>query len=490
MRQRHHKGLFFLLPLFILLAFLLESCTLSGPDGPSTKVAVDLTAPIGTSQFSPGFSYVDTSLEYPAGNNDQNAVNQARSLLKGVARYVDTSIMGWGVDDPWPDPNQSEPSNWSSLDAHMRLILATGGIPVLTLAEAPWWMKGQLQPNGTTRLLTQADEWADIAYGSRVLDNKLDAWLLLVQRVAERYMVPPYNVRYFQVWNELKGYYNPQTNAYDYTTSQGKPGAPVAQHGYTYMYNLVYERLMQTATSLNIAPTSIQVGGPYVVMDTWSTPAQSNSSSLSSAYGTYDQRSLDVVQYWLQNKAGAGFITIDSGNRNKDNIDVTDPFNAAEKFADITRWIRTLDPQAYPGARTLPIWWAEWYASPYPTPFTTSYDNAVKTYALIKLLEAGGAVALSWGSPGNDPSSAGLWTPTTAGGGQPYPWYSSLKALNDDFPPGTLLYHTAVSFPDTVEALASAKKIMLVNKLNRPLSVSVASQTIQLAPYQVSVLNL
>ncbi len=490
MRKIHNKGLSLWLPLLILFPLLLESCSLSDLGEASVRVEVDLASPTATSQFSPGFSYVDTSLNYPWDNNGLSAVNSARSLLKGMARYVNTPIMGWGVADPWPDPTQSEPTNWSSLDQRMKLILSTGATPVITLAEAPWWMKGQLQPDGTTTVLTRSDEWADIAYASRVLDDKMGAWLHLVQRVAERYMVPPYNVRYFQVWNELKGYYDPVTNAYDYTTSPGNPAAPVVQHGYTYMYNLVYDRLMQVAESLHIALASIKVGGPYVVMDTWSSASQSNPSHISNAYGTYDQRPLDVVQYWLQHKAGAGFITVDGGNGNKDNVNVADPFTAAEKFADVTRWIRSLDNQVYPGAATLPIWWAEWYASPYATSSDANYDNAVKSYAIMKLIEAGGAVALSWGNPGEDPVGASLWTPTTVGGGQPLPWYFSLKALNDYFPPGTLLYHTVVSLPKAVEALASAQKVILVNKMNQPLSVTVNSHTIQLAPYQVSVVNV
>ncbi len=489
-RQIQNKGLLLFLPLFMMLAFLLEGCYPADPHGLSASVTVDLASPVGVSQFSPAFTLVDTSLDYPQGNNDQGAVNNARSLLKHMARYVNTQIMAWGVDDPWPDPAQSEPTNWSSLDNRMKLILATGAIPVITLAEAPWWMKGQLQPDGTTRLLTQADEWSDIAYSSRVLDNKMNAWLHLVQRVAERYMAPPYNVRYFQVWNELKGYYNPVTNAYDYTTSPGNPGAPVARHGYTYMYNHVYETLMQVAGSLGLSPACIKVGGPYVVIDTWSSIFQSNPSRIIKAYGTYDQRSLDVVRYWLQYKTGAGFITLDSGNRNKDNIDITDPFTAAEKFADVTRWVRSLDDKVYPGATTLPIWWAEWYASPYMNPPDEHYDNAVKSYAIIKLLEAGASVALSWGSPGNDPTSSGLWTATTVGGGQPFPWYFSFKAFGDAFPPGKQLYRTAVSLPGKVEALASATKVMLVNKTEQTITVSVNGRTTQLAPYQVSVVDV
>ena len=234
------------------------------------SVTTDRASPLGRSQFAPGITHVDNSLDYLSGTNSLAAIQNASALLRKSVTYQNTPIMGWGLPDPWPDPSASEPSNWSALDARLQLIANTGGVAVLTLCEAPWWMKGQLQPNGTTLALTQADEWSTRAYSSRILDDEMGAWLHLVQRVAERYMAPPYNVRYFQVWNELKGYYNPVTNDYDYTTSAGHPGTPSATHGYTYMYNLVYGRLMSVADSLGIARSDVQVGGPYPVMDTWS----------------------------------------------------------------------------------------------------------------------------------------------------------------------------------------------------------------------------
>src|SRR5258708_14099368 len=368
MRSIQFKGLFLLvlvLLLLFLLSVVLNNCYLTNSCRLSVSVTLDLSSPIGASQFSPGLTVVDTSLDYQNGTNDRLAVNHARSLLKQMARYVNTNIMAWGLDDPWPDPTQSEPTDWNSLDTRMGLILDTGAVPVITLTEAPWWMKGQLQSDGTTRSLTSDEEWSDIAYSSPLLDKKMYAWLHLVQRVAERYMVPPYNVRYFQVWNELKGYYNPKTNAYDYTTSPGDPSSSVAQHGYTDMYNQVYERLNQVASSLHISPSSIQVGGPYVPMDTWSSTLQSDASSMTKAYGTYDQRPLDVVHYWLQHKEAPGFMALDGSNRNNDNVNIADPFTAAEKFADMTNWIRSLNNSIYPGASKLPIWWAKSYASPY-----------------------------------------------------------------------------------------------------------------------------
>lgn len=475
--------------LLVLLLHVFFICT-AGAAPPPISVHVDLSTPIGTSAFSPGLTHVDTTLT-PYGN-DTTAVNNVKSLIRGAIPYEATPIMAWGVDDPWPDPSQAEPSNWATLDSRVQLIQETGGIPVLTLGEAPWWMKGQLQAGGTTYQLTQADEWSSIAYSSRILDNKMDAWLHLVQRVAERYMAPPYNVRYFQVWNELKGYYNPMLNNYDYTNSSGNPSGPNAMHGYTYMYNQVYQRLMSVADELHIAQASVKIGGPYVVMDTWSTMRQSNPSSITTAYGTFDQRPLDVIQYWLQHKIGAGFITLDGGNNNKDNINLTDPFTASQKFADVTRWIRSLDNSIYPGAATLPIWWAEWYAAPYTDTANDTYNNAVKSYAMIELLKAGGAVPFSWGGTGEGTQSSGLWTTTrmnASNRGRALPWYYSYKDFRNDFPSGTILYNTLVSAPNSIEALASSNMLMLVNKTASNLLVDVDGTFLTLTPYQVVVLN-
>jgi hypothetical protein len=447
------------------------------------------TPPIGLSQFSPGITLEDNSLDYPLGNNDPAAIDNVKSLMKQGIPYVNTPIMAWGVGDPWPDPSRPQPTNWGDLDKRMQLIVQTGGIPVITLAEAPWWMKGQLQANGKTRLITKAEEWSDVAYAARILDNKMNAWLLLVQRVAERYMAPPYNIRYFQVWNELKGYYNPITNTYDYTDSPGNPDKPVATHGYTYMYNQVYNRLMQVAASLHVPASSIKVGGPYVPVATWSSTSQSNPSNITKAYGTYDQRPLDVITYWLQHKAGAGFITLDGANLNEDHIAVSDAFTAAEKFADMTRWIRSLNNQLYPGAATLPVWWAEWYATPYTKTPDNALNNAIKTYAMMKLLQAGGAVAFSWGGLGDGMSDRGLWTSTTPGGGQPLPWYYSYKAFTQYFPPGTPLYRVTLSLPGEVEALASATNIMLVNKTATTITLAVNGMSVSLDPYQVRVIS-
>lgn len=447
----------------------------------SVTVTINKNTPIGVSQFVPGMTNSNTNLFDPWAGNNHAAVQRALGLIGQGLSFVNVHMMAWGAEDPWPDPAKTEPDNWASLDRKMQVALKTHTTPVLTLCEAPWWMKGRLNANGTTTLLSSNDDFSDIAYESRILDNKMDDWLKLVQRVAERYMVAPYNVRYFQVWNELKGYYNPATNNWDVSTSAGDSRGPNAKHGYTYMYNRVYTTLKEVASENGIDPATIKVGGPYATIDTLSSFAQSDPSRFVQPYGVFDQRSLDAVTYWLKYKIGAEFITIDGSMSNDDNIVRADAFTAARKFADMVHWIRSLDPAIYPGATTLPIWWAEWYADPYSQSASAS-DNALKSFAMIELLKAGGAVALAW-------DSAALWTSTAnSNGGQPLDWYFSYKAFKDYFGPGTTIYQTNVS-SNKVEALASPRKTMLVNKTNTILTVSVDDTSVVLFPYGVRVID-
>ena len=80
---------------------------------PSVTVTIDHSSPVGNSQFTPGISLVDNSLNYPWGNNDFDAVKRVKSLIKNAIPFENTYIMAWGISDPWPDPSQHEPSDWS-----------------------------------------------------------------------------------------------------------------------------------------------------------------------------------------------------------------------------------------------------------------------------------------------------------------------------------------------------------------------------------------
>jgi hypothetical protein len=444
-----------------------------------------------TSQYASGLTISDSSLD-PGNGGDPTAEANVESMMQQSTQYINTPIMGWGLPDPWPDPSTPAPTDWSALDARVQMAVNMGKTPIITLAIAPWWMKGEYMGDGKTQQLTASDEWQPIAYNSRILDNKMNDWTQLVQDVAQRYMSPPYNVRNFQVWNELKGYFDSDTNAYDYTTSPGEPNGPNARNGYTYMYNQVYKTLMNVATSQHVAQQDVKVGGPYVFADVWSNQKQSDPSDISTPYGVFDQRPLDVIQYWLQHKIGAGFITFDSSLEDRDTMKILNqqPFVAANLFADMVSWIRSLNPSLYPGSTTLPINLAEWFSWTETSGTTVYEDNALKAYTMMQFIQAGGGTALSWNNFGNGGSDYGLWTSTAAyGGGQPYPWYSTYKSLYDDFSAGTVIYKADVSDATEVAAMASNSKLMLVNKTANSVTVHVNGTTIPLTPYEVSITN-
>ncbi len=511
------------------LAQILTRITTATTPTPTASVTADVNVTINksqiaaTSQFSPGFTHVDESLENISTNNS-TAVTSARNLVKTSTTFENSHIMAWGVSDPWVDPNTSEPTYWADMDGRINLANSLGATSIITLCEAPWWMKGQLQSNGTTKLIPNSlGEWDNHTYStsftdfrgitypagyvspgpysSRILDNQMSKWLLLVQRVAERYMAPPYNVRYFQVWNELKGYYNPNTNLYDFSTSAGDPSGYNAKHGYTYMYNQTYAKVRQVATNMGIPLSSVFIGGPYPVIGTWSETGAGGHATTETLlqnkpYGTFDQRELDAMKYWFQNKSGAEFIDIDMKNRNKplagseDPSVLADPYISNNTFPDVINWIRSLNNTTYPGAATLPIFFAEWYSNPYHS-FDPAFNNSVKSDAIIKIIKAGGRSALLWGGiqTGNWYVNQSLFTNTNvSGGGQAYPWYYSLKAIKDYFGPGTQIFST-ISSSNNIAVMSGPVKTMLVNKTSSALSVNLSGVLHNLAAYEVKVVN-
>ena len=93
------------------------------------------------------------------------------------------------------------------------------------------------------------------------------------------------------VWNELKGFYDDAENRWDY-------------EGYTALYNEVYK-------AVKAVRPDVQVGGPYAVITSLDPGQADGSGELKGDWGVADQRSLDVVDYWLKNNVGADFIALD-----------------------------------------------------------------------------------------------------------------------------------------------------------------------------------
>ena len=78
---------------------------------------------------------------------------------------------------------------------------------------------------------------------------------------------------------------------------------------------------------------------------------------------------------------------------------------------------------------------------------------------------------------------------SVVGGGQPTPFYDTLKAFKEDFPPGTQIYRTTSSSPEKVIALGSAKKTLLVNKTDSARHIRLNGASFILFPYEVRVVD-
>ncbi len=378
--------------------------------------------------------------------NNPTAVSNARSVLRRSATFQNQHLMGWGADNPEPSPGVY---NWHSLDHRVDLIRRSGGVPILTLAGAPDWMTGgKAGETDWSENLTRAP-----------LPKYVDDFATLSAKAATRYP----QIRYFQVWNELKGMYNPLRNRWD-------------AERYTDLYNAVYRAVKA------VRPDAL-IGGPYVVVDSWRPGNASHPSDLFGGWGVADRRALEVIEYWLSNHRGADFLAVDADTVTKSGELVADEFSATEKFADVARWVRS--------RTNLPIVWAEWGVQPRSATWPLRRQNAVMTTAVARMAMSGASIALLWGPQQNDGICRGcLWTDTQKrGGGESTPFAKSMASWRLAFPPGTQIREIGLE-DASVLAIASDRTLLVVNQSDRTREVAVGRLVVPLGGYEVRYVGL
>ena len=331
--------------------------------------------------------------------NPRPATERATKILGRVTDMANQHIMGWGALNPSPYPGERQ---WDSLDVRVRLMESAGVEPVITLCCAPDWMKGG-EPGET--------DWSRIEV-SPDPEHYADFAELAVD-VARRYP----QVEHFVVWNELKGFFDPERGRWDIES-------------YTQLYNLVYR-------ALKAYNPTIAVGGPYVVMDSWSdADTTSHPSAVSGPWGVLDQRALDAVDYWLNHAIGADFLAVDGSNGTEDEGLLTEPHLANEKFTATTQWLVS---------RTdLPVWWMELYPDVTPEDDVDApYAVDVALDAILRIGDVGGEVVFLWQpEAGQDFHSVALWDSTAAiDGGQPKPLVERLEELEGMWLAGIAVKH-------------------------------------------------
>lgn len=389
----------------------------------------------------PGWGFTHT--QYSADSGRPAAVESVTAMLGERPMLQNQHIMGWGAGNPQPRPGQYD---FAALDSRMEFVERSGGIPVITLCCAPDWMKGG-QPGET--------DWSRIEEAPT--PGHYDDFADLAATVARRYP----EVRYFIVWNELKGFFDDARGRWDY-------------EAYTRFYNQVYDAVKE------VDPAN-QVGGPYVPISSYSPRWQGHPSAVRGPWGVVDQRSLDAVEYWLRHRRGADFVVVDGHTTTDDKGLVTDEFTALEKFSAVNRWLRQ---------RTdLPIWWAEWYVEEPESRWSREQRTAVLAAAMAELADSGAAAALYWNPQRPGEGCPGcLWTSTRLpDGGQELPALTVLREFASTFPPA--LSREDVSAGPDVRVLAAAGRMVVVNTSGENERVTVDGRSFTLRPYEVRWLS-
>lgn len=374
---------------------------------------------LGVSSLSIGLTNVGGRWE----DGDPQAVSGAKQLLENGMKYQNQHLMNWGTGNPEPSKGVYD---WTSLDKRVELMRSMHAIPIITLCSAPGWMNttGDDSPKQTS-----PNHWAD----ARVTDEHVNDYAELCKQTALRYP----DVKYFQVWNEFKGYWSKEKNNWDYER-------------YTNFYNAVYDAVK------SVRPDAL-LGGPYF-------------------FDLESPKSQEVVDYWFKNKHGADFVCFDSWIAgyppNGDVSEEAKKMTLTDHFGKIARDYRT---------RTdLPIWVSEFYGGWSSNPKFTAANHA--SCYLHSLLN-GISVILLWG-PDSQRWNYLFTSTKTAEGGKPSPHYQVVRLFNTYFGPGTKLYKTSSTSAD-IEILASSTNRLIINKRNANADVILNGKKLIMTPYEV-----
>lgn len=409
------------------------------------------------SQFQTGTSIIQNTLF-----GDPVSVQNGQQIIYNSSHFVNQHLMGFGALNPEPVDNSYELSSLEERIGITNGIVKDAEQIVLTACCAPDWMKGGL-PGET--------DWSKIELAPLAVHYQDYADLVIHVVQQDEFQ----NIKYIQVWNEMKGLWDAELSRWNY-------------EGYTELYNLIWNGVK------DVRP-DIKIGGPYVVLNTYLNPNGQQDSGVGGAYGTFDQRDLDVIEYWMSHKDGADFIILDGKLKNRD-VDPSgiDQWAFTEKFVDASNWIRQLN---HHDAQHLPIWWAEWYTRN-DTPTTDENQiNALMTLSLMKMIKAGNETALLWSAQGDNNgfipnlthNQLALFTNTTQSeGGLATAFASTHSIIKEHFSAGTIIYDIQPT-NSNIEALISQDKMLLMNKSNSIETTMIRDESITLSQYEIKLMD-
>lgn len=348
--------------------------------------------------------------------HSQDRGGTTKAKLATAAYVQNQHLIGFGSNVD-PQPGDGSPYNWSFMDSTFGFpTSATGYFSVaqercLTICGAPPHMRspkvpGQWDPTGVRSgaQLTSLSEY--------IPPNS--SWFQEYANLAAAFALRYPHVKYFQVWNEMKGFYiaSPYGGASIVPAGSGLPQQSGGtsnrwwMEGYTAMYNKIYTAIK------TVRPDAVIVG-PYCVLNGFNWDQSSDWADdafpydYQGAWGYGDKKVLSLLEYFIRCCTGCDALCYDYRNQTKDsgspvyynpasvpaspapsNIWITNPDHgnharlwlmgqtygawdqAGQRLVDFQAWLRALGAsgsqyqRSVCDARTIKHCIAEWYAYP------------------------------------------------------------------------------------------------------------------------------
>jgi hypothetical protein len=394
--------------------------------GGIANVSIDRSSKYMVSSFQIGISHVTDALQ-PWGGNSVAIDRMFQNMDTANISFQNVHIMGWGCSNPWP--SKSGPMDFTSLDRMITRIQKGMNKEkvIITLCTAPGWMK------------VGGEDWN---MNAKVAKEYYTDFAILCQAIALKYP----EVKYFQVWNELKGWWVNDIQ------------------GFTEFYNVVYDSLK------SIRPDAL-IGGPYMGV------------GLANG-GTFSTKINDAFDYFFKNMHGADFVCFDGWLTGWP--PETSPLTTEEAMMNNTACFGKAVAQIKQKTN-LPVWISEMYCavpgiSSNNMDFVAANHASVYFHCLINKTD----LSLNW-----DPFGffALFTNPKQESGAQPTKHFDIVSIFNKNFATGEQLYTTTCNFPDKLDVLASATKTLLINKTDQVMTVNLCSQALQLEAYEIKLLE-
>lgn len=218
------------------------------------------------------------------------------AAARTAARSHASHVLGWG---PTEDP------------ATLRDYWAYRTPDVMLLAKAPAWAKHT------------GDAYDEFGPMPSAWPRLTDLWASQVAELKPKRVI---------VWSECRGVY--PNGFWDLQRNRW------AEDHYAALYNMAEPKI-------RAALPGVQIGGPYVGMSSWNTPAGATK-------GTLDVRDLAMIEVFMA-RCNYDFIVVDGGIDLRPNytLPAGTPEQHVEKLLDVLRWVRARTPK--------PLLWVETY---------------------------------------------------------------------------------------------------------------------------------